>query len=55
MANFKEDVVTALYDYNSQDKEELSIYKNEQLELLDASCAWWKVIFFLNISSILKQ
>lgn len=43
MAILKEEYVTALYDYNSQDREELSIRKNEQLDLLDATHSWWKV------------
>jgi NCK adaptor protein len=39
----EEIVATALYDYNAQQKEELSIKKNEKLIIIDDSQTWWKV------------
>ena len=38
-----EEIVVALYDYTAKDPEELSIRKNEQLILIEAKFAWWKV------------
>jgi len=37
------DEVIALYDYQANDAEELSIKKNEVLSLLDSDNNWWKV------------
>lgn len=39
------DEVIALYDYQANDAEELSIKKNEVLSLLDSDNNWWKVCF----------
>ncbi|KAK3744578.1 hypothetical protein QZH41_004992 [Actinostola sp. cb2023] len=39
----EEPVAIALYDYNAQQKEELSIKKNEKLIIIDDSQTWWKV------------
>ncbi|XP_074657562.1 cytoplasmic protein NCK2-like isoform X2 [Tubulanus polymorphus] len=38
------DEVIAKYDYNAQDKQELSVKKNEKFTLLDDSKDWWKVV-----------
>ena len=37
------EIVIAKYNYNSQDNHELTITKNERLQLLDDTCLWWKV------------
>lgn len=39
----EESIAFALYDYNAQQKEELSIKKNEKLIIIDDSQTWWKV------------
>ncbi|XP_031552769.1 cytoplasmic protein NCK2-like [Actinia tenebrosa] len=38
-----ESIAIALYEYNAQQKEELSIKKNEKLTIIDDSQTWWKV------------
>lgn len=37
------EIVIAKFHYNAQENHELSIGKNERLQLLDDSCLWWKV------------
>lgn len=43
MSSGAEDIVIALYDYQANDKEELTIRKNEQLTLIDNTGTWYKV------------
>lgn len=43
MSAFAEEMVIALYDYQANDKEELTIRKNEQLTLLDGTGPWYRV------------
>lgn len=39
----EEPIAVALYDYNAQGNQELSIKKNEKLIIIDDSQTWWKV------------
>lgn len=39
----EEPIAVALYDYNAQGNQELSIKKNEKLTIIDDSQTWWKV------------
>lgn len=43
LSDMSEEFATALYDYNSQNDEELSIKKNEKLLILNDSETWWRV------------
>lgn len=43
LSDMAEEFALALYDYNSQNDEELSIKKNEKLLILNDSGQWWSV------------
>ncbi|CAF1085400.1 unnamed protein product [Adineta steineri] len=41
--NGSSETIIAKFNYHAQENHELSITKNERLQLIDDSCLWWKV------------